>query len=256
MTDPFDQLYRETMFSGGASEIVDLDTLWGTFPKECPDSDFLELTEQPKLDFVERDILRVLRNRRSRRNYSSRPLEADLVAGLLLYAVGVGGYAESYGFRRFPLRMFPSAGGLQATETYVSVDSEAITGVPSGVYHYNAVRHGLERVGGVGAERHVLEALKLAQVWLGANAPPVVLVLTIAYERLKRKYGRRAARLAAADPGFVGENIYLVGEALGLAVTAFAGFDERIMAETLSVELDGGEYPFLAFGIGHRMEES
>ncbi len=254
MTDPFDRLYRETMFSGGAGETVDLSTLWGTFPKECPDCDFLQLAERPELDVMERDILAVMRSRRSRRNYSSRPLEADLLAGLLLYAAGVSGYSESYGFRRFPLRTFPSAGGLQATETYVSLDSEAVTGVEGGVYHYNAMRNGLERVGGAGDARRVVEALRRAQVWLGNGGPPVVLVLTVAYERLKRKYGRRAARLAAADPGFVGENIYLVGEALGLAVTAFVGFDERIMAEKLAVDVDGGEYPILAFGIGHRGE--
>ena len=254
MSDPFEQLYRETMFAAGAGEVVDLGTLWGTFPKECPNCDFIPLNQRPELPVAEKDVLAVLKARRSRRNYSRRPLAADLVSGLLLYSAGVSGYSDSYGFRRFPLRTFPSAGGLQSTETYVSLDPEGVVDLEGGVYHYNAIRHGLERVGVSGDGCRVVQALRRAQVWLGPGAPPVVVVLTVAYDRLKRKYGRRAARLAAAEPGFLGENIYLVGEALGLAVTAFVGFDERIMAEELSIDHDGGEYPILAFGIGHRAE--
>lgn len=63
-----------------------------------------------------------------------------------------------------------------------------------------------------------------------------VLVLTGVYERLRWKYGERSYRFVCLDAGFVGQNIYLVAEALGLGTCAVSGFAQDVVETMLGVD--------------------
>lgn len=247
--DLFKKFYFSTMFSGSTVSLPDLDKLPGTYPKEYLDKECVVLSGSPKIELVKSNIIEILESRRSRREYASDPIGLDTISALLLYSAGITGYMRAYGYRNYPLRAFPSAGGLQATELYVGASKGGVDFLEAGVYHYNPVRHCLEKLGDEIALEKVKESLLSVQSWL-RSAPPLIVILALDYARLNRKYGDHAARLAFADPGFLGENIYLVGEALGLSVTAMCGFDEYLMCEGLRLNLDDGEYPILAFTIG------
>lgn len=252
MHEIFKKLYRDTLFSEGAAILPNLETLPGTYPKEYPDAAFHPLPENPEPHWVETDIRQLLLNRRSRHAVRGQPIDRATLSALLRYSAGVTGYMRAYGYRNYPLRAFPSAGGLQATELYLGVSDAGTDFLPPGVYHYNAVRHGLESLGGEEAWEKMWRALLVVQIWL-REPPPLMMVLTLDHARLHRKYDHHAARLSLADPGFLGENVYLVGEALGLAVTVMCGFHERQMMDLMQLDLDGGEFPILALTVGRRL---
>ena len=63
-----------------------------------------------------------------------------------------------------------------------------------------------------------------------------VLVVTGSFARLRWKYGERAYRYMCVDVGCLTQNLYLVGEALGLAVCAIAGFVDAGVERLLAVD--------------------
>jgi SagB-type dehydrogenase family enzyme len=96
-----------------------------------------------------------------------------------------------------------------------------VDGLVDGIYHYDARAHQLElrRAGNVHAD--------LADMTIGQDmikdANLVVLISAIR-ERTMWKYGQRGYRYVWLDAGHVGQNLYLVAEALGLGAAAIGGF--------------------------------
>src|SRR5262249_57924306 len=85
-----------------------------------------------------------LLNRRSERDYDGAAISLDALSALLQHGCGTTGFAPAYGYTRMPLRTFPSSGGLQAPEVYLS--AQAVEGVNPGIYHYHPVDHMLELI--------------------------------------------------------------------------------------------------------------
>jgi SagB-type dehydrogenase family enzyme len=107
-----------------------------------------------------------------------------------------------------------------------------VEGVAPGIYHYNPQHHLLEtmRDGDFSA---FLAAHTFNQTFVEQAA--VTLVLTGVYERLRWKYGERSYRYMCMDGGFLAQNLYLVGEALGLGVCAIAGFYDEDFEKLLQL---------------------
>lgn len=176
-------------------------------------------------------VTEVLLSRRSRRDYSGAAISAVDLSSLLQHGCGVTGFVAAYGYSRLPLRSFPSHGGLQAPEVYVSI--QAVQEIPSGIYHYHPVDHVLESLR-PGDHRERLYALAFNETHV--KMASVVLLITGCYERLRWKYGERAYRFMCLDAGFLGENVYLVAEALGLGTCAVSGFAQDAAEELLGVD--------------------
>jgi SagB-type dehydrogenase family enzyme len=160
----------------------------------------------------------LLMQRRSRRLFQLAPLALEAVGRLLFAAYGVYGHRlvdDSWVYNR----PSPSAGGLYPLELYLT--SQAVDGLVDGIYHYDARAHQLElrRAGNVHAD--------LADMTIGQDmikdANLVVLISAIR-ERTMWKYGQRGYRYVWLDAGHVGQNLYLVAEALGLGAAAIGGF--------------------------------
>ena len=180
---------------------------------------------------LEGNIGDVLERRRSRRDYATTALTLQQVATLIHYACGITGRTHGYGYARLPLRTFPSCGGLQVPEVYLSI--QAVEGVPSGLYHYHTADHALERLrtGNFGT---YLRGVSLGQQQL--ETAPVVVLVTGCFDRLRWKYGERGYRYMCMDVGYLGQNLYLVGEAMGLGVCAIAGFMDDAIEQFLAVD--------------------
>ncbi len=189
------------------------------------------------------DVFEAIRSRRSRREYSSRPLGLGDLATLLYYSVGVTGRAWWGG----PKRAYPSAGGLQPVEAYVA--ASRVEGVEPGIYHYNPGEHLLAELSR-GDYSRVLEEIALDQEHVGRA--PAVLVLTAVYARTAGKYGYRSYRYVHWDTGFAGENVYLAAEALGLATVAVGAFHDEELCRLLGLDCVW-EFPMLLFPVGYRV---
>ncbi len=208
--------------------------------KEYMDSRSFKLPYPKEISHI--DVLTAIRNRRSRRSYSSRPLSLEELSTILYYSIGITGRAWWGG----PKRAYPSAGALQPMEGYVEVKN--VTGLPKGLYHYNPGRHTLEllREGDYSRE---LGYISLDQEHV--SRAPAVLILTAVYSRTASKYGHRSYRYVHWDTGFAGENVYLVAEAIGLATVAVGAFYDLELCKFLDIDCVT-EMPMLLFPIGHR----
>lgn len=173
-----------------------------------------------------------LLQRRSRRDYTGEAIDQEQLATLLHHACGITGSITGYGYKNLPLRTFPSSGGLQAPEVYLSV--QAVTGIAPGFYHYHPIDNLLESMR-PGQHGPVLAALSFQQPYLATAS--VVFLITGCFERMRWKYGQRAYKYMCMDVGYLGQNLYLVAEAMGLGACAIAGFVDDAMEQLL--EIDG-----------------
>ncbi len=190
------------------------------------------------------DVFEAIRARRSRREYSSEPISLEVLSTILYYSVGLRGWELGW-----PLRHYPSAGGLQPVEVYVVAWS--VEGLEEGLYHYEADSHRLCGIGGAPA-RQSLVSIALDQEHVGGA--PLVLILTVVYARSASKYGARAYKYVHVDLGAVMQNIYLVVEALGLATVAVGAFYDRELCRLIDIDCRW-EMPVLLMPVGKRAEE-
>jgi SagB-type dehydrogenase family enzyme len=185
----------------------------------------------PASERLNASLTETLTRRRSRRDYNGTSLSLIQLSTLLRHASGVTGFVPGYRYTRLPLRSFPSHGGLQAPEIYLSV--QAVDGLPDGIYHYHALDHVLESLT-PGDHSQRLCTLTFHERFVETSA--VVFLITGYYERLRWKYGERAYRFMCMDAGFLGENFYLVAEALGLGACAISAFAQDEVEELLGID--------------------
>ena len=174
--------------------------------------------------------------RRSVREYSSRPLSLADVGQLLWAAQGVTS--------RDDRRSAPSAGALYPLELYlVAGDVESL---PAGLYRYTPRGHRLQHVGD-GDLRNSLAKATLGQSWV--RRAPAVLVIAAVYERSAKKYGQRARRYSHIETGHVAQNVYLQAVALGLGTVIVGAFDDAEVQQVL--DLPDDHAPLAVMPVGH-----
>lgn len=185
-------------------------------------------TGGPSLDHV-------LRARRSRREFSSQPLDLAHTAQLLWAAQGVldpGGR-----------RTAPSAGALYPLETQLV--ALRVDGLAPGLYRYDPVAHALApRVAGELAQR-LHEAALWQDVVLRAAA---LIALSAVPERTRARYGERALRYVWLEAGHAAQNVYLQAAALDVGVVALGAFRDAELARVL--ELGPDEIPLYLLAAG------
>ncbi len=188
------------------------------------------------------DVLEAIRSRRSRREYSGEPLGLTELSTLLFHAAGVTGYELGW-----PMRTYPSAGGLQPVELYVNIVN--VEGVEPALYYYHPARHALCRL------RDPIPPERLTHICLDqehVGEAPASIIITAVYARSASKYRARAYRYIHIDAGAVMQNIYLAAEALGLATVAVGAFYDHMLCEELSVDCRW-EIPLLVMPVGRRV---
>lgn len=208
------------------------------FHRECIGT---EVRLPPPLQETHVNVFDAIRERRSRREYSSEPISLDELATILFYAAGVTGYDEGW-----PLRTYPSAGGLQPIEIYVN--ALHVEGLEPALYYYHPFRHVLC------ALRDSIPGDRLAHICLDQEhvaAAPVSLIITAVYSRSASKYRARAYRYIHIDAGAVMQNIYLAVEALGLATVAVGAFYDHMLCRELGIDCRW-EIPMLVMPVGKK----
>jgi SagB-type dehydrogenase family enzyme len=180
-------------------------------------------------------------SRRSRREYSERPLEKRELGQLLWATQGVTERATGY-------RAAPSAGALYPLELYVVVGSLGVDGLESGVYLYRPGRHDLDLLE-AGDVQSRLRAAALDQGFVERSA--VDIVVCAVDQRTTQKYGERGRRrYVPMEAGHAGQNLYLQAETLGLSTVSVGAFDDRRVREIVGASSD--RRPLYVFPAGGR----
>ena len=161
----------------------------------------------------------VIQGRRSTRKFSNKPI-TKFELSLLLF--GMAGLTRI--LPQFAFRTVPSAGGLFPMEVYPIINN--VDKLEQGVYHYNIPNHSLELLREGDIRNEIMKACLDQKM---AYNSAVSFVWTAIIERSKWKYLQRCYRYIYLDAGHVGQNFYLIAEAMGLgACTIGAIYDDEI----------------------------
>jgi SagB-type dehydrogenase family enzyme len=184
-----------------------------------------------------------LARRRSLRAYGEHPLDVGALSSVVHAAYGVTDVVEG---TTQALRSAPSGGALYPLELYVACGR--VSGAEEALYHYDPLRHALERLRPISYDRDVASLTPYPEL-LSASAAMVVVTAT--FWRSRFKYGPRAYRFALLEAGHVGQSLLLAATALELASTPVGGFYDRLV--DLFLDIDGlDEASLYLFPLGHR----
>ena len=181
----------------------------------------------PPAELGEMRLAEVLAARRSRRTFGERPITVIELATLLHAAYGVTG--ELAGTPQL-LRTAPSGGALYPLELYVL--PRHVAGLETSLYHYDPVRHALERL----APLPAVAGSDLSPYGDLLERSAAVIAITAMFWRSRFKYGHRAYRFTLLEAGHVAQNALLAAAALGLAAVPLGGFYDRTVDGLLGVD--------------------
>lgn len=175
---------------------------------------------------------RVLRERRTWRKFGSQAIAKETVTKLLQLSFGVQGWMRGPKGGRLALKTSPSGGALHPAEAYLLV--QKVTGIPPGMYHYDAVGHRLQRIGG-GASPAEIQKMLAGQWWFRGAA--MVVFLTAVFRRTQWKYDYpRAYRAVVAEAGHLCQTFCLTATWLGLAPFCTMAFADTRIERALKVD--------------------
>ncbi len=181
-----------------------------------------------------------LKQRRTVRQFASRPLNLNQVSQLLW---GADGVSDPRG-----LRTAPSAGATYPLELYLVVGERGVAQLTPGVYRYNPHAHALEPTAAKGDLRASVARASLHQTWM-AEAP-VMMVIAAEYRRCMARYGNRGIQYTHMEVGHVGQNLFLAAEAIGLSCGIVGAFDDRALSQAL--QLPANHEPLLVMPVGYK----
>ena len=171
------------------------------------------LLERPDT-LPEADLWKVLRSRRSRRDFLDEPMPQQTLMLLLWAAQGITQPGH------WPFRTAPSAGALYPVETYVC--AARVEGLEPGVYHWELPEERLALVAARDDVAAAAQAACLDQEMVGRAA--VTFIWSAIWGRSARKYGDRALRYVYLDAGHLAENLHLAAAGLGLGACMIGAF--------------------------------
>ena len=214
-----DEFQNKSKYKRGELPRHSLD--WDNKPKVYKEyRDAMEIIDLPEPEFKE-DISfwEVIKNRKSTRNFNSSPIT---IMDLSLLLFGMSGLTRI--FPNFAFRTIPSAGGLYPIEIYPVINN--ISNISQGIFHYNIKKHSLELLKKGDFRMEVAKGCLDQKMVYNAN---VNFIWTAIINRSQWKYLQRCYRYIYLDAGHIGQNFYLVAEALNLgACTIGAIYDDEL----------------------------
>lgn len=185
--------------------------------------------------------------RRTWRRFGAGSVHVDELATVLGLTFRIQEWMRPEGEGPVPLKTSPSGGARHPIEAYVL--ALRVRGLPRGLYHYAADRHGLERVR-PGATRRDVRRYLPAQPWYEGAA--VVVLLTSVFERVRWRYAHpRAYRGILVEAGHLVQTLLLLATWRGLAPFCTLALGDSAIERDLG--LDGArEGAVYACGFGTR----
>jgi len=183
----------------------------------------------PELDLEGMSVENAIKNRRSERYFTDKPMSLKQLAQILLSADGITYSSDGWDFRAAP-----SGGALYPIEIYVIAHN--VDTLANGLYHFQVSDNSLELIKEGDFDRQIYKA---ANEQDAVGSSPVTLILTARFDRSIVKYGDRGYRYIYIEAGAICENIYLEATSLGLGTVAVGAFNDDSLNRLL--EIDGAD---------------
>lgn len=174
------------------------------------------------------DFFDLIHQRRSRRNFTRVPVTKRELSLLLKYSCGITGplgdgrnrRAQPSGGARFPIEVYP-------------IVFRASGDLAAGLYHYDVKNHQFV----VLWEREFTDddiGELFTYPWMKDAA--IAFVMTSMFWKSQHKYGERGYRYILLEAGHIGQNLYLVSEALGLKCCALGGTRDEALERLIDID--------------------
>ena len=178
------------------------------------------------------EFTRVLMARRTHRDFSPKPVSQDAISKLLYYTWGVTGTLEAPPFGRLFHKTSPSGGARHPGEVYLL--ALRVDGLAQGLYHYDGMRHRIEKIRRVDAGKKAVE-YSAGHEFLDQAA--AVFIMTAVFPRVLWKYRfARAYRVVLLDAGHLCQTFCLVATWLGLAPFCTAALKDTLIEKDLGID--------------------
>ena len=158
-------------------------------------------------------LMTALENRKSTRSFSRRPLPPQMLSNLLWAAFGIN--RQDIGFRTAP-----SPKNSQEIEIYVAM--------AEGLYLYDAHYHQLVQLKDEDIRRYCGSQGFVSKA-------PLNLIFVADFSRLGNRDDEKKLFYAAADTGFISQNVYLFCAASGLGTVVRDWIDRPALAGKMSL---------------------
>ncbi len=190
---------------------------------------------------------RVLLGRRTWRRFSSRPVPLAAIGTLLGLSCAVQHWVDVPGVGRLPMKTYPSGGSQHPLEVYLL--ARRVDGLASGLYHYAADTHRLERLR-AGATGRQIERYLPRQPWF--RTASALIVFTAVFPRMQWKYAfARAYRAVLTEAGHACQTLCLTATWLGLAPFCTLALADSLIERDLGIDGVSESVLYVA-GVGTR----
>ncbi|WAA12658.1 SagB family peptide dehydrogenase [Fervidibacillus halotolerans] len=182
----------------------------------------------PKPKKLKANLVEILENRQSIRNYAEQRMEQKELSTLLKYAIGIKDSKK--GRENSIHRYYSSGGALYPISVFVYIHN--VEYMKNGVYLYQPYSHSL-----LLKTTHFTGKEFLADNVLDTQNCNIILLFHYEINRNYLKYGELSLLLALIEAGIMAQNIHLLANALHYSSCDAAGFNKRYAEEQL--QLDG-----------------
>ncbi|MBI2635301.1 MAG: SagB/ThcOx family dehydrogenase [Parcubacteria group bacterium] len=204
--------------------------------KEYPRSLKILLPKPARLNI---ELSDAILKRKTEREFSARPVSKEILGTLLFWSMGI--LHKSEDGKNILHRPYPSGGARYPVELYAVVFRGE--DLEKGAYHYNFKEHALEEIWHSDVSK-IAEALPYE---FAKNAAALIFLSFIG-DRTMKKYGNLGYKFGMLEAGHIGQNIYLIGAAVGLGILALGGVDYEVVQKEL--DLDEEETVFYQLSLG------
>ena len=209
------------------------------WPKEWTTIYFKGYPDLAKIELpptsVRADLFEVISQRKSVRNFTQQPISLAEISAVLKYSCGLHQEIRSEGGAHGDIvehhRAQPSGGGRFPIEVYLVnfVSGE----VPAGVFHYNVRDHQLTVLE---TRQFSPDDIRSLFTYPYVRQASCAIVLTAVFWRNQIKYGERGYRYVLHEAGHIGQNISLVGNALGLKSVMMGGSIDSAIEKLIDID--------------------
>lgn len=211
------------------------DLFWRNSDKAIPLPECNRVESQP--------LFEVMLKRRTNRNVQRDSISLQQLSECLYAGLGVTGFVKTETCL-LPLKMTPSGGARNPFEAFVW--ARDVCGVSSGVYHYSALDHSLEKL--ETDTNHLPMDLLKGQDW--ADNMPAVIFLVAALGRTTWKYNDpNAYRVVLIEAGHIAQNMMLACANNDLTACPTAALSHRQVSLLLGLS-DITQTPVYALLVG------
>lgn len=192
------------------------------------------------------DILNLIENRYSVRDYENKPLKFKEFSQIIYYSMGVKYIGRgAYDQREFPFRYTNNQGGLNHLDLYLIVNN--VEGIEQGLYYYDFINNRIYQMD-QGNMRAIISQINYQNEFSVYSNFLAIIVTDL--RRVVPKYYKRAYRMAHVDAGILTGYMQLIAENNKVSSCVIAGYLEHNIENLLNLMED--EYPIITISFGYK----